>query len=940
MSSAVSVGSHMRRGRSRRACSLLLAFVFAAVFCAVCLAGHASAARADDSDAVVRFIGVRGSGDPYPLGGSLLSTVAQKLRKRLPSSTDWHVVGLDYRAVAVDWRLLYFPRYFDSVDTGVQRLHDLIHAEFANGANANEQIVLAGYSQGAHVVGDLLSNGNTGNNHLSDSELSHIKAVVLFGDPRFNSQESFDRGSFVNGRNGLLGARSPGDLSRAQSGDRIRSWAHKDDMVCQGGFQTEAHDQDGYAADYGDAAAAFAFSKLGFSKPPVSVYGGKLDVAFVIDTTGSMGSSIDAVKGAAINFASQLQGSGSDFQLGLVEFKDGDQGDPFAAQLDLGFTADISSFQSAVNVLTPDGGGDTPEYDLSGISTAIDGLSWRSGAKKTIIVMTDAPYKDPEPVGGLTTAAVLQAARDLDPAQIYPVVVGGYADPSQFQILADDSGGTLYLSDGPAQAADAIAQAIEQSIIAPVAALSSSSPARPGDAVEFNAGGSYDPSGDEITRYEWDFDGDGTVDTTTSIPLTSHVYTAAFTGSAMVTVHSPAGEASASTAIVISAATPRAPGAVGAIGGHSSSPGLLALHWRAPTEDGGSPLVGYRVLISTVPSNDLAIVGVVDASVLNGTFSGLDSGVYYVSVSAFNDVGEGPETTVRLTVSGSPSPTDTTPPVTSVQHADDSWHNTDVHLTLSAEDNLNGSGMNGGSAATEYQIDGGFWTHGTSITVAAPADHSNDGIHAVSYRSTDAAGNVETAKSAMAKIDTATPTTTITGLPTTTWVNKPVTLSFDAADQSGLSGIARTEYQLDSGAWTLGTSLTISGEGIHTVLYRSVDVAGNIETVQSATVRIDTVEPTSSATNNVSARRGKLARLRYSVSDCTPSCGMVTVRLTIKRGAKTVKTVSLSGVPTNRARIYSFRATLARGSYVWSAQASDIAGNVGKASAVKKLVVR
>jgi PKD repeat protein len=34
-----------------------------------------------------------------------------------------------------------------------------------------------------------------------------------------------------------------------------------------------------------------------------------------------------------------------------------------------------------------------------------------------------------------------------------------------------------------------------------------------GEAVTFNASASYDPDG-EIVRYEWDFDNDGTVDTT------------------------------------------------------------------------------------------------------------------------------------------------------------------------------------------------------------------------------------------------------------------------------------------------------------------------------------------------------------------------------------------------------------------------------------------
>ena len=96
---------------------------------------------------------------------------------------------------------------------------------------------------------------------------------------------------------------------------------------------------------------------------------------------------------------------------------------------------------------------------------------------------------------------------------------------------------------------------------------------------------------------------------------------------------------------------------------------------------------------------------------------------------------------------------DVTPPTTTVSGADDLWHNTDVHLTLTATDDPGGSGV----AATHYQVDGDPWLVGTSLTVPAPANHSNDGVHTVSYYSTDNAGNSETAKSCTVKIDTTSP---------------------------------------------------------------------------------------------------------------------------------------------------------------------------------------
>jgi hypothetical protein len=85
-------------------------------------------------------------------------------------------------------------------------------------------------------------------------------------------------------------------------------------------------------------------------------------------------------------------------------------------------------------------------------------------------------------------------------------------------------------------------------------------------------------------------------------------------------------------------------------------------------------------------------------------------------------------------------------PTTSVSGADDLWHDSDVDLSFS------GSDAGSGVATTEYRIDGGAWITGASMTVPAPADGSNDGVHAVEYRSTDAFGHVEAARSLSVRI--------------------------------------------------------------------------------------------------------------------------------------------------------------------------------------------
>ena len=70
-----------------------------------------------------------------------------------------------------------------------------------------------------------------------------------------------------------------------------------------------------------------------------------------------------------------------------------------------------------------------------------------------------------------------------------------------------------------------------------------------------------------------------------------------------------------------------------------------------------------------------------------------------------------------------------------------------------------------------------------------------------------------------------------------------------ATDNAGGSGVKTTYYRIDSGAWVAGTSFTVSGDGLHTFSYYSVDNANNPETTHvSNSFRIDTVAPVTSNT--------------------------------------------------------------------------------------------
>ncbi|HEV2764795.1 MAG TPA: family 10 glycosylhydrolase, partial [Pyrinomonadaceae bacterium] len=79
---------------------------------------------------------------------------------------------------------------------------------------------------------------------------------------------------------------------------------------------------------------------------------------------------------------------------------------------------------------------------------------------------------------------------------------------------------------------------------------------------------------------------------------------------------------------------------------------------------------------------------------------------------------------------------------------------------------------------------------------------------------------------------------------TNNWYTTNVTVGFASSDDC--SGVASTEYSTDGGAtWTpYNGAFLLSAEGVTTILYRSSDRAGNVETPKTLTVKIDKTAPT------------------------------------------------------------------------------------------------
>jgi len=191
-------------------------------------------------------------------------------------------------------------------------------------------------------------------------------------------------------------------------------------------------------------------------------------------------------------------------------------------------------------------------------------------------------------------------------------------------------------------------------------------------------------------------------------------------------------------------------------------------------------------------------------------------------------------------------------PVTTAATNPSGWTNGQVQVTLSGSDQ-GGSGL----AATFYQIGSGQ-TH----TYSGPFSVSD--ASAVTYWSTDQAGNVEGGNTLTPQIDTVAPVTTATTDPSG-WTNGAVTVTLSASDQGG-SAVASTSYRIGNGAAQAYTEpFTVSDAT--TVTYWSTDNAGNVEADNTLTPQIDTVAPVTTATTDPSGWTNGSVQVTLSATD-------------------------------------------------------------------------
>ena len=173
-----------------------------------------------------------------------------------------------------------------------------------------------------------------------------------------------------------------------------------------------------------DGSRTVAVSLPATGAPPAA-----LDLALVIDTTGSMGDELEYLKAELSSIVGRIADAspGIDVRVGIVVYRD-DGDDYVVRSADF---ADVGAARGALAGERADGGGDYPEAMDRAMEAMLD-LGWRDDAVRVALLVADAPPHADR--ARATFDAALRARSGM--IHVVPVAASGVADEAQYLMRA------------------------------------------------------------------------------------------------------------------------------------------------------------------------------------------------------------------------------------------------------------------------------------------------------------------------------------------------------------------------------------------------------------------------------------------------------------------------------------------------------------------------
>ena len=396
----------------------------------------------------VKIIFARGSGEERWTGQNYLSFKAEIEEKLKLTSLSYEFEDLDYPAINVANPLTLLSTFAtggEAYEFGESILYGFknLTSEITSRACPDTKYVIGGYSQGAMVASKAIK-------YL---DADRIIYVATFGDPKLYLPEGIGAvPAACKGQNlsnyriyvpdcraysGLLGGYQP--YQPEAYIDKLGTWCNKADIFCSSYLSMRDHTS--YVADniYADASKHI-FDKITKTFDIKNNFVSLHDTAILIDSTGSMDSLIDRYKDEALRLAKKTLESGG--RVALYDYRD--INDEYEPRERCNFdTCTLESFQNGLDQISVNGGGDDPESLLSAGLHVMQKLNWNYGSTKSVVVLTDAGYHEPD-LDGTTFNDVVNLSKSIDPVNFYFVVPEDIMD--YYSDLALATGGQVVSS--------------------------------------------------------------------------------------------------------------------------------------------------------------------------------------------------------------------------------------------------------------------------------------------------------------------------------------------------------------------------------------------------------------------------------------------------------------------------------------------------------------
>ena len=316
------------------------------------------------------------------------------------------------------------------------------------------------------------------------------------------------------------------------------------------------------------------------------------------------------------------------------------------------------------------------------------------------------------------------------------------------------------------------------------------------------------------------------------------------------------------------------------------------------------------------------------------TTSALADGPHSITAKATDTAGNTSAASAGLSVT-----IDTTaaaPSAPDLTAATDTGSSSTDNITNVTTPVFTGSGAEVGATVTLFD------TNGTTVLGTATADGSgnwsitsstlSNGSHTLTVKQTDIAGNTSAASAGLSvTIDTAAPVVLITSVGgTTNQTAQTITGTGEAGTtvmlfDNASTTVLGTAIVQNDGSWS--TSVTLSGNGSHSIVAKDTDTAGNTGTSTPVVFTLSTTGPT--VTESLAFDTGSSASDNITSNYALTGTGLANTAVDFTIDGSLIA----SAVTTDALGAWSFTPTgLADGAHTIVASQTDAFGNIGTAA--------